>query len=242
MDGDAGRGKTTGPLVDESTKIWNGVRMLTPFSVYEKCLDIIYPPTCIGCEADGEWVCSQCCNYIDHVETEDEILALGAYANPLLRSILTHIKYRSASCLKEPLQKLLRRVRQGRNRPWPWAGEPTLILCAIPSDARRVRERGIDHAKILLKIVQEELVPWAIEKELLKRTRHVVQNASLPANEWRRANVQGAFYSPETIEGAVLLIDDIYTTGATWHEAANTLKEAGATRVHGFVFARKQAA
>ena len=215
--------------------------MRTSFSIlYERFLDVLYPPTCLVCEVDNTLLCNACLERILFEEpTTDQIVSIGAYANPVLRSLLTSLKYRSAACLKVPLQNLLRRFRSGTSEPFPWVNEPTLSICSIPSDARRVRERGVDHIQVLLDLVHQELVPWATRAELLERTRHVTQNAALPANELRQLNVQGAFQAAATIQGAVLLMDDVYTTGATWHEAARILTEAGASKVYGFVFARK---
>ncbi len=214
--------------------------MLIPFFVKEWLLDIFYPPTCITCEQDGAWLCEGCLERIPLFDVlDDEIVSIGPYANPVLRSLLTQLKYCSAYCLASALRELAARFAFAQRGLWPWIDEPTLSICAIPSDARRIRERGFDHIKILLDIVHAEIVPQAILIEGLVRSKHVVQNASLPANILRQQNIQGVFKALNPVQGAVLLVDDIYTTGATWHEAARVLQEAGASKVYGFVFARK---
>ncbi len=214
--------------------------MLIPFFVKEWLLDIFFPPTCITCEQDGAWLCEACLERIPLFDVlDEEIISIGPYANPVLRSLLTQLKYCSAFCLASALRELAARFAFAQRGLWPWVDELMLSICAIPSDARRIRERGFDHIKILLEIVHTEIVPQAILIEGLVRSKHVVQNASLPANALREKNIQGVFKAPKPIQGAVLLIDDIYTTGATWHEAARVLQEAGASKVYGFVFARK---
>ena len=56
--------------------------------------------------------------------------------------------------------------------------------------------------------------------------------------EERLKNIRGAFTAAERLNGGnILLIDDIYTTGATLDEAAGTLKKAGAERVYFLVIA-----
>lgn len=212
--------------------------MLTSFSVGTFILNVLYPPTCVGCERDGSWLCEACLQAISLDAIQGDTVSVGRYANPTLRGLLTHLKYRSATCVIDSLRTLVRRFRSEHVGVWPWAGEPSLTLCGVPSDTRRMRERGIDHVEHLLNIVQTELVPWATRVECLRRTRHVTQNAALPANKLRHANVRGIFESYVPITGAVLLVDDVYTTGATWEEAARMLREAGATKVYGFVFAR----
>jgi predicted amidophosphoribosyltransferase len=53
----------------------------------------------------------------------------------------------------------------------------------------------------------------------------------------RRRNVRGAFQADE-VRGSVLLVDDVYTTGATVSAAATALRRAGATSVEVVTFAR----
>lgn len=205
-----------------------------------RLLDAVYPPTCLECECDGTWTCEDCLTNVEFFQGGDDplILTLGSYANPLLRKLLTHLKYRSAHCVIGGLTELLRAWRLTRGGVWPWAGESSLLVCVIPSDERRMRERGFDHIVFLQKIVAEELVPWAVCSNLLRRSRHVMQNASLPVHAIRATNVQGVFEAVEPIHDPVLLIDDVYTTGATWKEAARVLHEAGAPKIYGFVFAK----
>ena len=136
------------------------------------------------------------------------------------------------------MSSLLQRFRFERREPWPWAGEEKLLLCAVPSDERRVRARGVDHADVLTEILFRELVPWATKSNILRRKKRVHQNANLPHNQTRSINVHDAFEVTEKIHGSVLLIDDVCTTGATWNEAARVLEEAGASNVYGFVFAK----
>jgi predicted amidophosphoribosyltransferase len=75
-------------------------------------------------------------------------------------------------------------------------------------------------------------------RDLVRRVRKTRQQTSLDAAA-RRENVRGAFQVQEALEGAaVLLVDDVYTTGATMAEAADALKRSGADEVTGLVFAR----
>jgi predicted amidophosphoribosyltransferase len=209
-------------------------------------LDILYPPTCVVCGNDGAWFCVACqeaIHFNQHAHAcEDDwpfasVLACGSYADPVLRRCLTRFKYHSASCLVEDLKSLLKRFRARYLDPWPWAGLSELTITSIPGDERRLRERGMDHAALLVDAVQAVIVPWATRASLLKRQKTVLQNALLPADQTREANVRGAFVTHEAVKGSVLLVDDVLTTGATAVEAAKTLLNAGASAVHLFVLA-----
>jgi len=54
----------------------------------------------------------------------------------------------------------------------------------------------------------------------------------------RLANVAGTFQARRAARGALVLVDDVFTTGATLAEAARALEQAGATTIHGVTFAR----
>jgi ComF family protein len=77
---------------------------------------------------------------------------------------------------------------------------------------------------------------------ILQRTRRTRQQVGLGVNE-RLDNVRGAFSVPEEMRSrlagkSVLLVDDVYTTGATVKAATKVLKRAGAAHVDVLVFAR----
>jgi predicted amidophosphoribosyltransferase len=71
---------------------------------------------------------------------------------------------------------------------------------------------------------------------LLGSTRPLRPQRGLPRGE-RRRNVRGAFRAGEA-RGRIVLVDDVYTTGATSSAAATALRAAGATRVDVVTFAR----
>jgi len=208
-------------------------------------LDILYPPTCVSCEAPGAWLCDPCLARIGMfhhpVEAPSSIkaaLACGSYADPVLRSVITSFKYRSARCLTSAWSKILRLYRSSYAEAWPWAGLDRLTVVSIPSDPKRMRKRGMDHAAILADLVRQELVPWAARSPLLKRRKSVSQNAALPPDATRAANVRGAFEASGSFDAPILLVDDVLTTGATSAEAARVLLDAGAPAVYLFVMAR----
>jgi predicted amidophosphoribosyltransferase len=72
---------------------------------------------------------------------------------------------------------------------------------------------------------------------LLGRARPAVRQTGLSLDE-RILNLRGAFTAVATAPEQVLLVDDVYTTGATAAAAASALRDAGASRIEIVTFAR----
>ncbi len=115
------------------------------------------------------------------------------------------------------------------------------LVVPVPLHRRRLWWRRFNQsaalAKTLAKLGKKPFVPAA-----LTRIRATAQQVGLSADE-RDRNVRGAFRVPpaEKIGVAgrrVLLVDDVYTTGATARAATRALLRAGASAVNVLVFAR----
>lgn len=110
-------------------------------------------------------------------------------------------------------------------------------VCPLPLHVTRFRERKFDQATLLAaelsKVTKRPLVDgW------LTRTRATSRQVGL-TDEGREANVRGAFVAEGVPRGAdVVLVDDVFTTGATAREAVRALKAAGAGRVFVLTLAR----
>jgi predicted amidophosphoribosyltransferase len=97
--------------------------------------------------------------------------------------------------------------------------------------------RGYNQAERLAEALAR-LTGLPLRADFLVRARETRTQTAL-APEARRANVAGAFRAVGVPAGArLVLVDDVFTTGATLVEAATTLSEAGAGRVESVTFAR----
>jgi ComF family protein len=122
---------------------------------------------------------------------------------------------------------------------FPLQGQAYDLIVPVPLHAERLRWRGFNQSLILSRAVgqarQIEVDPF-----LLERIRPTVPQTQLSESE-RRANVHGAFavVAPERLKGKrILLVDDVYTSGATVEECAKVLCRGGAAVVDVFTLAR----
>ncbi len=106
----------------------------------------------------------------------------------------------------------------------------------VPPDGERSLKRGHHPPERLARLLGEG---WGLPVEpLLGRARRVERRQRGLALAERRRNVRGAFRPVGRAPPEVLLVDDVYTTGATVNAAASALRQAGARRVEVVTFAR----
>jgi ComF family protein len=110
-------------------------------------------------------------------------------------------------------------------------------LVPIPLAPRRRRLRGYNQAEAIAGALAR-LTGMRIEPDLLSRARETRTQTALTPEE-RHANIAGAFRPGHAVNGRrVLLVDDVFTTGATLAAASGALLEAGAAEVDAVTFAR----
>lgn len=110
-----------------------------------------------------------------------------------------------------------------------------LFLVPIPLGARRLRARGYNQSARLAEALAR-LTGGAVA-DVLRRSRETgTQTALTP--EGRHANVAGAFATTRVPPGRCVLVDDVFTTGATLCAAAAALRDRGAEAVEAVTFAR----
>ena len=205
-------------------------------------LDLFFPVCCPGCGtvtgADRPW-CESCIRkfwYPRFINTASSRDLEGCYTcgqyEAGIRDCIIQLKYRGQKHLGQTFPMLLERF------PW-WERIAVYDLAApIPLSAARKKERGYNQCDLIYQTFMGR-AGKAYDPELLVRIRNTNVQSKLE-REARRQNVKNAFHiHPErSVAGRrILLLDDVYTTGATIREAAKELRRAGAASVMGFTIA-----
>ncbi|MCX7678218.1 MAG: ComF family protein [Spirochaetes bacterium] len=111
------------------------------------------------------------------------------------------------------------------------------VVTAVPMAKSKVRKRGFNQSELVAKDVAQKIRKSYVP--LLKEVRVWKTQKDLNYVD-RFLNVLGRFAVEGKLAGErILLIDDVYTTGATLNECARLLKNAGAGKVFGIAFAKK---
>lgn len=115
------------------------------------------------------------------------------------------------------------------------------LVVPVPLHRRRFLSRRFNQSAELARAFSK-MAQLTYRPDILVRRRVTRQQVGLGARE-REANVRGAFAVPPAALGylkdrSVILVDDVYTTGATVSAATRALKRAGARQVDVLTFAR----
>ena len=231
--------------------------------------NLLFPPVCACCDsplddgADGVLVCHACREQV--VARQPACRRCGAAAPPECADADGCAQCRPKRLRVDSVvrlghyQSLLRtcvlRAKAAREQPLTAALADLLILhraaelkalnvdvvVPVPMHWSRRALRGASSPEILAERLARLLgVPTA--PFLLRRIRRTRSQADLSPTA-RLANVRGAFRAtahPDLTGARALIVDDVYTTGATANEAARTLKRAGAAYIGVAVLARAE--
>ena len=187
------------------------------------------PPFCVRCSrhlnnVSEEGLCPSC---RERLPPFDEGWALLHYEGPA-RELLHRFKFHGKTSVHRTFATLLHAFTERYALQFPDAA----MVIPVPLHPARLRERGYNQAALLAACVADEF-KLPLKNDVLIRRHHTPRQSELSAKD-RWTNIKGAFRiknSADIVGREIIVVDDILTTTATASEAANTLKDAGASRV-----------
>ena len=197
-------------------------------------LDLLYPEgaVCLCCRerSDGNLLCGSCSRQLDAVRRKHsrigdiglvidaaEVRAVWQYrdeAAQLIRLLKFHCIRSAAEVLADAI------AEEAGKMDLP----PETVVTSVAMPAKRIRQRGIDHGRVLAEMVAQRLgLPY---KALLSREPGGHTQRGLNRDQ-RIRNLSGRFTSIACSGEPVLLVDDVLTTGATAAVCTRALLDAG---------------
>jgi ComF family protein len=143
------------------------------------------------------------------------------------RTAVHQLKYEGWSRVADSMAEAMRGLE-------PLTGRVCLV--PVPLGASRQRKRGYNQSERIASALHAS-TGIDLRVDLLQRVRETQTQTALTP-ESRHANVMGAFSARPADGLNLVLVDDVFTTGATLAAAAAALTEAGANRVEAVTFAR----
>ncbi len=201
-------------------------------------LDLLFPKFCFGCKREGTFLCRDCLATIEvfkfhkKLKTKflDDLFVATEYKNAIVKRMILAFKYEPfVKELKKDLANLIKVHFQLLDEEFDFSD---FILVPIPLEKKRLRWRGFNQAEEIAKeLVDFFKVP--LISDCLIKEKPTLPQVELSEKE-RKENLKGVFKVEKKVRGKkILLVDDVFTTGATMEEAAKILKEAGAEKVIG---------
>lgn len=209
-------------------------------------LELLFPRTCIGCSRSGAVICAICeRSIISKPETLDGgFAALFEYRNPLVKKGIWRLKFHADRALGAYFGVALYREFFREILTLPDHARTPITLIPIPLSKKRKFGRPYNHAEVIARTIadyaREDRLPIILRTDILKKIRDTRSQVETLGREERLKNLEGAFAASipkELLATTFILIDDVFTTGATMREAKRALLDAGANKVLGITVA-----
>lgn len=189
-------------------------------------VQVIAGPRCATCGCPLDEPAPTCTNCESETLNFDRARILSPF-DETIQSLIHQLKYRGKRSIGHRLGAMLGELIMSDGD-----SDGVDVIVPVPLHPSREKERGYNQSALVARAIGDRL-GVEVNTALLVRTRRTRTQTKLSA-EKRVKNVAGAFAVkyPEPVRGkAILLVDDVLTTGATVNACAQALSEAGAKRV-----------
>jgi len=241
--------------------------MNMPHRFFNFLLDLLFPWQCLYCQKAVEndyplckdcfhqislfddFICPVCQKRLSNnkqkhrsCQGKTHLTALGvvsSYENSILKETIHYFKYKQIKSLVQPLSLL---VIQFLESSFYFSQLPknNLLIIPLPLHLRKEKQRGFNQSELIAKKVADYF-HFSIRSDTLLRVINNPAQVTMRNTNDRKLNIQGVFQvkkGDNLKHKTIILIDDVYTTGATMEEAAKILKLNGAEKIIGLVLAR----
>lgn len=201
----------------------------------ENIIDILFPRICVGCGKEGKYICDQCSLFLSEATSIfdrgnlREVVSVWEYEG-LIKKIIFKIKYDG---MFDAINELVEKAFERRE---PYIPED-MVITFVSMFKKKEKRRGFNQAELIARkvggITGREVLP------LLEKIKDTLSQTELNKEE-RVKNVKNSFQMEKGVDCPqdILIIDDIWTSGATMEECARVLRKSGARNIQGFVLAR----
>ena len=187
----------------------------------------LFCPVCRARQARNVKIC--------HKNSQYKLGAALNYSNEWARGMIWRLKYRGKTGNAVLLGNLLTDYFSGLNLQLK-----NCLVIPVPLSAKRQRKRGYNQAALIAKVLAQNF-NLPLENSALVRQKETPPQMEIKDWDQRKRNVINCFgiANPRLIRDKnIILVNVVFTSGATLNEAAHTLKDFGARQIIGLVVAK----
>jgi len=204
---------------------------------HEKLISFVFPKVCGICKKkiNEKYTCEKCSNILKYsMKRElcvrninsyvDKLISLFVYQDKIRESIL-QFKFDGKAYIGKSFSELMCEIIISNKMNID-------MVIPVPIHRKRYLERGYNQSEILSKFISHK-INVRHDNKVLKKVKNNLAQSTLETDK-RKKNVLNVYQfniNRNIIGKRILLVDDIYTTGATANECAKVLKENGAKEV-----------
>ncbi len=224
--------------------------------------DAVFPVACVECGTEGRYICEKCEIFLgeasficpiclgasfagerhaacSHRNGLDGLASIWEYEGAVQR-LLHLIKYNGvAHAIEETIERACGSMALDQKRFGAFLSflfSPDTLVTYVPMHRRKEKRRGFNQTELFANVLAKQTK--SIAACLLEKIKETKPQIDLNKEE-RLYNVKNSFrYVGTSVPQKAVLVDDIWTTGATMKECCKVLKKAGIQEVWGFTLAR----
>ncbi|MCF7870480.1 MAG: ComF family protein [Candidatus Omnitrophica bacterium] len=208
--------------------------------------NLFFPLTCLNCKAKiaGGCLCQSCQKQIKFLAppgcysqikiNQNNLKIISSYSyRGAIKTLIHLFKYSHYDYLAAALAKLMiEQLDKIGFKPLNYD-----FITSVPIHPYKIKVRGYNQSKLLAKQLANYFqLPL---KDDIISSKYIRNSQTKLSLEKRKENVYGKFTAKDNVKGAnILLVDDVFTTGATILACGKALWEKGANKIYGITLAK----
>lgn len=212
-------------------------------TIWLKILELLYPQICISCsqyllpDEREKLLCNKCFDYIEILKENhlEYVHSISLYNSKPLRDLIHGLKFKryanAMGQIEELIQKYLDKNPNSILKTYD-------LITFIPMHPKRQRVRGFNQAELIAKALGKRLGIKVLP--ILKKVKDIKEQSLIRDVGLREKNVRGCFELMDSVSRniKIILVDDVYTSGATIKEAAIMLGQTNEREISIFALAK----
>ena len=207
--------------------------------------DFFFPLHCLSCGQEGDLACPKCRQNLDLPIGDEQlrhenIFVITTYQDPLAKQLIQVLKYYHLKVAAKTIAEITqsRQKMLGLN-----LDQEQWLLIPAPLSTWRRLNRGYNQSELIAKqLAKLDPGHFQVADRLVKKIKDTPSQVSIKNRADRLKNLQAVFQldqqkSSQLRNQAVIILDDVSTTGTTLRELKKVIQAAGPRKIIGLVFA-----